>query len=156
MRVKAFIALFGLMGIGLVGCGDSATEGGSSSRALVEAHVAAYDRYYEVRCPCYVQLGAFESVEACMTLVGSGPSWVDCGTMVLDEKDSPELREQADCSLQETKARSACFEEAMCDPVKSAECEELRFCEQDNDLTVTLLERCPDFGLLSRPEAAAY
>jgi len=150
MRVTVLIVLATLLG-----CGGDDDSASNEVRALVADTVDAYDRQFEIQCPCYVQLGAFESVESCMTLVGSGPDWVDCATEVLEENDSPEVRQEVRCSLEQTRAQSDCYEEAMCDLGMSAECQQIDLgCEErDNPLLLLVLERCPDLGLLSRPEA---
>lgn len=150
MRIATLVLL-----VTVWACGGDDESTASEARTLVVDTVAAYDRQFEIQCPCYVQLGAFESVAACMMLVGSGPSWVDCATTVLEENDAPEVRQEVRCSLEQMHARNDCYEAAMCDPAMSVTCEEIDLgCgARDTALTSLVLERCPDLGLLSRPEA---
>lgn len=151
-----------------LGCGDSGappngnmSAAGSSAtadsgtvelEALVMKSVAAYDRALRWECECAAQAGGVTSVEDCMAPSASGPSWVPCGTMALAAHDSPEVRAIARCFTDQLEARSSCLASTTCDSPDRAQCDSsaLSCVGSDVQLIVTLIEACPDLGLLSR------
>lgn len=131
-----------------------AVTGGPSAEALAigQRAVQVYDRSTRALCECFVADGIYASRDECLGLMGSGPDWAACGAEVLDELDSPGLRETLDCFIERSENQAACYEAAMCEPdamdacaTPALECLMTQF-----DALLTLLMRCPDLGLLSR------
>ena len=144
-----------------LGCSDSggppndlaAADGGSAElEVLVKKSVAAYDRALRWECECATRAGGVASVEDCMAPSASGPTWVPCGTMALAANDSPEVRAIARCFTDQLEARSSCLTRTTCDSPDRAQCDSsaLSCVGSDVQLIVTLIEACPDLGLLSR------
>jgi hypothetical protein len=144
-------------------CGDddAAADAGRGSRGRrvewAREWIAAYDREVGATCPCLAQLGAFASAEECMRALGSGPTWAECANEAVEASDAGGLlsEEHARCLIDSRAARAGCLERAGCDadamgvclsmPNMPADCPPL-----DADLTLLVLEHCPDLGLLSR------
>jgi hypothetical protein len=119
-------------------------------RALLTEFVAQWDRVIRASCGCYVEMGAFPSVDTCFGLVGSGPTWIECGTRALVKRGLPYERADAECNIAASKARADCIEAASCDDLTPCD----RFMNQcpmrNEELTTLVLAECPDTGLLSR------
>ncbi len=132
---------------------SASSDGQANSLAASTARaVEVYDRSAEAVCTCLTQNGAHESEEDCLALMGSGETWQSCGTEVLEELDSPELRTTIACVIDRMEEQAACYERSMCEPEAMSACGgvPIECLMTDLDILLMLLERCPDLGLLSR------
>ncbi|MDD9936056.1 MAG: hypothetical protein OXT09_20760 [Myxococcales bacterium] len=132
---------------------SSGSDGQANSLAASTARaVEVYDRSADAVCTCLTQNGAHESEEDCLALMGSGETWQSCGTEVLEELDSPELRTTIACVIDRMEEQAACYERSMCEPEAMSACGgvPIECLMTDLDILLMLLERCPDLGLLSR------
>ena len=139
-----------------LGCADSGTPADGDTveyETLVTKSVAAYDHALRWECECAARAGGVTSVDECMAPSASGPSWVPCGTMALAANDSPQVRAIAQCFAEQLEARSRCLASTTCDSPDRAQCDSITALScvgNDVQLIVTLIEACPDLGLLSR------
>jgi hypothetical protein len=150
--------------VAAIGCNVSADppepahEADAAPRAIepAELHsfvidsIAQWDRRVHASCLCLVSSGTYDTVEACMHWLGSGPDWMDCAMRALDGQVSVTERESLQCELDFLRTRADCYEAVSCDAVLP--CDEVaKTCAQsDHVLEVLILKACPDTGLLSR------
>jgi hypothetical protein len=131
------------------GAGDA---GPSALETAVKGVVADYDEQVRTNCPCFVQMGAYASVEECFMFQGSGPDWVSCATRFLAAYDTPEVHEIFRCYQAQTRAGTACLAMTACDADKRAQCPGASLeCFQSNpEVGLKLAMACPDISLLPR------
>jgi hypothetical protein len=128
----------------------------SESVALLREWITAYDREIAAQCPCLVALDAFASLDECMAANGSGPTWLECVSSVVDEADAAVALADARCMVDAKVARATCIEAAGCDGAAQNDCYEQSMSANascppvDSALLLLVLQRCPDTGLLSR------
>jgi hypothetical protein len=138
------------------GNGAIADAGESPSVALLREWIVAYDREIAALCPCLVALDAFASLDECMTANGSGPTWLECVSSVVEEADASVALADARCMVDAKVVRATCVEAAACDDAAREVCYEQSMsagaaCPPiDADLLLLVLQRCPDTALLSR------
>jgi hypothetical protein len=135
----------------------SSDEPKDELREIFAASIEAYDRQVESHCPCFVQNGAYETVEECLGWQKSGDDWVSCGTEAIRPHDSPELRENLRCVKERADNNTECNNAIACESPERASCSEnLLLCfAQMSDIVLVLDDKCPDFSLLPRQQARA-
>src|ERR1700712_4451725 len=113
---------------------------------LTQRAIAAYDRQIKASCSCLVSAGTYPSEQACMMLLGSGPSWAGCGAKLLAEHDGPESRGQINCFIESSERQAECGNTAACDTRLAAMCSEVpaACANSEPSLVPQLLQRCPD------------
>jgi hypothetical protein len=151
MEIARFWGSAALIGLAL-GCGGD--DGGQvpSVVALLDQWVAQYDRQMSAQCECLTAAGAYPSHDACMADFGSGPGWSECATMLIEDGSIELDDEQAKCVIDEMAHQADCMERSQCGTAEFYECMqgESRCPAPDDDLILTVIEACPDTGLLSR------
>jgi hypothetical protein len=75
---------------------------------------------------------------------------VECGTRALVTRGAPYERADAECNIATTRARADCIEAASCDELASCDQPVNECPARDTELTLLVLEECPDTGLLGR------
>lgn len=136
---------------------SSAADSGASApqdelKTIFAAALDAYDRQVESDCPCFVEQGGYETVEACLDWQKSADHWVSCGTEAFRPYDSPELRANLRCVKERADRNTACSASIECSSPDRTTCSEsllLCFAEM-SDLVLVLDDKCPDFSLLPR------
>jgi hypothetical protein len=147
-------------------CGDDeprgaeprADGGGRPATAeLLEDWTREWDREAMANCRCFVADGRFETIEACMALHGSGPSWVECASAALESIGTDGGEFDARCLIEERARRAQCLETSACDADTIHAClgAGMTCPPIPTEIVVRALERCPDLGLLSRLGAAS-
>ncbi|HKU40447.1 MAG TPA: hypothetical protein VJR89_19935 [Polyangiales bacterium] len=138
---------------------DAAADSGAKPRtpaeeikALVTGLIADYDLDLKANCGCYVQMGAYKSVDECIMWSASNDTWVPCASAVLIENDSPEVRAAFDCLHKQQRDSAACLKDRPCDASVRAECDQSPIqCVGDQlPVFLELGRRCPDISLLPR------
>jgi hypothetical protein len=118
--------------------------------ALASDTVDAYNRQVMTNCPCYVEMGAYKSVEECVSFTGSGPDWVRCAAGWLTTHDTPELRAQIQCYSDLLKSNNDCLMMAACDADERAKCDQSPLQCFADGAALPLAVECPDISLLPR------
>jgi hypothetical protein len=120
--------------------------------SLVTDVVSAYDRQVMTNCPCFVEMGAYGSVDECVQLLAPGPTWVSCATNALAAYDTPQGRMIMQCYLERTQALTDCLATMPCQADARASCGgvPLECATADPELTLMLAMACPDISLLPR------
>lgn len=126
--------------------------GWSDLQTAVKGVVADYDEQVRINCSCFVQMGAYTSVEECFKYQGSGPDWVPCATRFLAQYDTPDVHEVFRCYQEHTQAGTKCLAMTACDANERAKCPGASLeCFQSNpSLGLMLAMACPDISLLPR------
>jgi hypothetical protein len=136
--------------------GAAVDAGEPASVALLREWITAYDREIAALCPCLVALNAFASLDECMAANGSGPTWLECVSSVVDEADASVALADVRCMVDVKVARASCVEAAGCDDAAREVCYEQSTSSNascppvDSALLLLVLQRCPDTALLSR------
>lgn len=146
---------------------DAATTAGSAAtspmasdadetddvEALVRQAVENWDRVLDINCDCLVESGTFETLDACVKPSASAPDWVPCGTMALAQYELERTLVAARCLRDELKMRGDCLARTECGSEEQLQCEmgAMQCASKDPEVLVTVLQACPDLGLLSRP-----
>ena len=122
--------------------------------SLIASFVNEAGTQLEFNCPCFVQMGAYKSVDECMMWQGARPDWVPCSTDALTKFDTPETREVFRCLSNMVRDSTACLRSKPCDAVARAECgtSRLQCLAAHVDLGFELLKECPDIALLTRQQ----
>jgi hypothetical protein len=131
---------------------DAAADTTVQLEARVRGVVDAYQEQSEVNCPCFVDMGAYESLEECEMWQGARSEWVDCATDALKDHDTPETRAMMQCYVDKMRAETACLATKACDSVERAECSETPVdCLREHlEDALMLAMSCPDLSLLPR------
>ena len=114
--------------------------------------IAAYDRMLNVNCPCFVQMGAYATLDECFKLGGSNDTWAPCAKDALRPFDSPETREILRCIHEQFEQNTTCYVAANCDVDARALCgaSPLQCLGSHYELGLELAMKCPDTFLLPR------
>lgn len=138
---------------------DGALDDGSArSRAHPEFHFSLIALFLEVErgaraeCPCWVQTGQFDSVEACIEMMSLRPGWQECvGELPLPD-ESDDINDQLYCSLEQLKTVNDCVEAAECEPIAAGACRQLRLdCQTASQTFLSgVVNACPGSGTARR------
>ncbi|HKU39073.1 MAG TPA: hypothetical protein VJR89_13020 [Polyangiales bacterium] len=153
-------------GLCWLGCGDDAGDPrdtpdaaeavDASTKETVASVVADIleqsDRSLADNCPCYVEMGAYASVDECVMWQHSRDDWAPCVDSVLAKHADPDTLDAFRCMRELWANMLMCLREKPCDPVERAECgrSPLECLGGQGQLAVELATACPDVGLLSR------
>jgi hypothetical protein len=143
---------------------DAAAEGGDASADAAKPAgeleskltdlFGELDRTTEQNCSCYVEMGAYSSVEECVMWQASRPEWAPCTASVLEEH--PEGLAVLQCVVEELRKNAECLATKPCDGEARAECDlnpiECVGNEDGQTLALALATRCPDISLLPRQQ----
>lgn len=131
---------------------DAAADGAPDAPTSLAIVLTERDRAARLTCPCRVETGAFESVEACIDKTGYDQALIECLSAAVAPFDGPELREQLACEARAGKQRSHCLETASCEVISSSACNEHALgCPMvDPQVTTQLLRACPGASVLGR------
>jgi hypothetical protein len=135
---------------------DAAAESGDGSAGALESRLTGLfgklDSATEQNCGCYVEMGAYASVEECVMWQASRPEWIPCTASFFAEH--PEGLEVLQCLIGELEQNSECLATKPRDAESRAECDLNPLACVDNEaaqtLTLALATRCPDISLLPR------
>jgi hypothetical protein len=176
-RSARWRALVSIAVLAIAGCGDDAAPGpaqpqdagdsdaqrdssaASEAKGELEASVTGlfseFDGQVRANCPCFVEMGAYASVDECLMWQGSREDWVPCTVSVLAKYDSPETREALNCVREQSKALAECVSTKSCDPTERAECAQspLQCLMGLTEFALALGMECPDLTLLPRQSA---
>jgi hypothetical protein len=119
-------------------------------RAILDDWIVQWDRLARYACDCFVASGAYDSVEGCLALTASGPTWSECASETLAAYDENIDRDDARCVVGQLGDRADCLETVECSDLTP--CDEVgRECPMtSNELVTLILQACPDTGLLGR------
>jgi hypothetical protein len=143
---------------------DAAAEGGDASvhTAVTEAEVESiltdlfskFDSAVGQNCSCYVEMGAYSSVDECLMWQSSRPDWASCTASVVVAHPMWEGLEMFQCIVGALEENSQCLSTKPCDAEARAECglDPLRCIGTDNarSFGLELSTACPDITLLPR------
>lgn len=120
-------------------------------RAVLEEWIVEWDRIAQRSCACFVMIGAYESVEACLKLVAASPNWAECASEALAATDANISQDDARCAIEQLRKRADCIDTSECTAITTM-CEgDPGACPvSDVELVNVVLAECPDTGLLSR------
>jgi len=120
--------------------------------SAIAAFVNSGSAQLELNCPCFVDMGAYKSIDDCLMYQAPRKDWVSCGTRALAKYDSPETRGVFTCLADIVNESTACLKTKPCDPVERAECgaSPLQCIGEHIDLGLALFMECPDLALLTR------
>jgi hypothetical protein len=94
---------------------DATAKGELDLRSLLIAELIETESSLVARCPCLTASGAYESMSKCLQAVSLGRNWIDCANALdLSKQDSPEIRANLRCSIQELRQRGQCLMGSSC------------------------------------------
>ena len=143
---------------------DAAAEGGDASpdagagevEAMLTGLFKNYDATIESSCSCYVEMGAYKSVDECVMWQASRPDWAPCVASVVAADPMSGGLELFECIVSQLEEASQCLATKPCDPVARAECgpDALKCLGNESALSfaVDLGMACPDLTLLPRQQ----
>lgn len=134
--------------------GDAAADAAEpwDLETSIKGVISDYDEQVRTNCPCFVQMGAYPSVEECVKWQGSGPDWVSCATQFLAAHNTPNARAIFSCYQEHTRAGTKCLAMTACDANERAKCPgaSLECFQTDPSIGLMLATACPDISLLPR------
>lgn len=143
---------------------DAAAEGGDASpdagvgevEAMLTNLFTTYNVAIEASCSCFVEMGAYSSVDECVMWQASRPDWVPCVASVVEAHPMSGGLEVFECIVSQLEENSKCLATKPCDPVARAECslDALKCVGNESALSFALElgMACPDLTLLPRQE----
>ena len=140
--------------------GTGASAAGSSApvapadnlMSAIQAFVDSGSEQLDFNCPCFVEMGAYKSVDECLMFQAPRKEWASCGSRALAKYDSAETRGVFTCLADIVRESTVCLKSKPCDPVARAECgaSPLQCIGEHADLGLALFTECPDLALLTR------
>jgi hypothetical protein len=125
-RYRASMRASSLLPILALACGDAAPDApvdrSSELRDLVGGLLGQYTREVEATCPCRARDGDFASTDECVAKLGHDPSFADCVTDKISDRDNAELREALACMRERYERRARCLEREGCELNASEAC----------------------------------
>jgi hypothetical protein len=138
------------------GPGEDAQATAETELALIVNDVLTqYHRALQINCPCFVQMGAYDSIETCAKWQASGPDWSNCASHVFAEHDTPETREAMRCFVRRIEQNADCLKTKPCDAQERAACDTSPLgclLGEAREFGLALANQCPS-GALSRSPA---
>jgi hypothetical protein len=151
----------------VMSCGDddatpsNARDAAPANDAIVSAKeigvvvtdaIGVYDQLLTDNCPCYVEMGAYDTVEECLMWQGSREAWIPCLRKALAMHQTPEALEMFRCMTDVAKVTMECLATKGCDPVERGECgpSPIQCVAGHTELALDLGTQCPDISLLPR------
>jgi hypothetical protein len=102
---------------------DATVKGELDLRSLLIAELIETESSLVARCSCLTASGVYESMSKCLDAVSLGRNWVDCANALdLSAQDSPEIRANLRCNIQELSQRSQCLLGSSCSDTDIAAC----------------------------------
>lgn len=143
---------------------DAAAEGGdgsadaATSTAEIESKLtevfSTLDRTIERNCGCYVEMGAYTSIDECLMWQASRPDWAPCTATVFERH--PEGLDVFQCLVGLLEKNAECLATKPCEAEARAECDlNALECLNNEAARTAALEvgtACPDISLLPRQQ----
>jgi hypothetical protein len=102
------------------------------------------ERGARAECPCWLQAGKIESLQACVDMMSLQPGWQEC----INRLPLPDNNEELHCSLQQLQRVNDCVEAAQCEPKAQGACRQLTLdCKSASQPFLTgVVNTCPESG----------
>jgi hypothetical protein len=135
--------------------GGPAGEAGSSAVATQpEFHFSLIALFLEVErgaraeCPCWLQSGKIESLQACTDMMTLQPGWQACIDQLPLPENSEQLNEQLHCSLRQLQRVNDCVDAAECEAKALGACRQTTLdCQTASQSFLTgVVNACPGSG----------
>lgn len=106
------------------------------------------ERGARAECPCWLQAGKIDSLQACTDMMSLQPGWQDCINRLPVPNKQAELNDQLHCSLQELQQINDCVDAAQCEPKAMGACRQLTLdCQPASQTYLTgVVNTCPGSG----------
>lgn len=106
------------------------------------------ERGARAECPCWLQSGKIESLQACMDMMSLQPGWQACIDQLPLPENSEQLNEQLHCSLRQLQRINDCVDAAQCEPKAQGACRQLSLdCQTASSSFLTgVVNACPGSG----------
>lgn len=138
----------------MLGCGggDAPSESQNEIDALVTDFQGAFDRLALDNCPCFVEMGAYASIDECLRMHQPREDWTPCVRSILSKHQTPEVLDAFRCMSDATEATRACLATKACDPVERAECghSPLECLGGLPELGLEIVQQCPEVSPFSQ------
>jgi hypothetical protein len=120
--------------------------------SVVTDVIGDYDRLLMNNCPCFVEMGAYASIDECVMWQSSREDWIPCLRGVLAKHRSPETLDAFRCMQDEVEAMTECLATKACDPMERAECDRnpIGCLAAQTEVGLEVATQCPDITLLPR------